>query len=283
MRAGTEACDDQNTSNSDGCSSSWAIESNYICTGGTTSSKDTWSACSAGYSPNTGKTACQTVCGDGLRAGTESWDDQNTSNSDGCSSTWTIESNYVCTGGSTTNKDTCTACNAGYSPNSGKDTWVTVCGDSKRAGTESCDDSNTSSGDGWSSTWTIESNYICTGGTTSSKDTWTACNAGYSPNSGKDTWVTVWGDGLRAGTESCDDQNTNNGDGCSSTWSIESNYVCSGGSTSSKDTWSACSAGYSPNTGKDTCVTVWGDGKRAGSEAWDDQNTTINKFYFEIS
>ena len=280
LRAGTEAWDDQNTSNSDGCSSAWIIESNYICTGGTTSSKDTWSSCSAGYSPNTSKTTCQTVWGDGLRAGTESWDDQNTSNSDGCSSTWTIESNYVCTGGTTSSKDTCTACNPGYSPNSGKDTWVTVWGDSKRAGTESWDDSNTSNGDGWSSTWTIESNCICTGGTTSSKDTCTACNPGYSPNSGKDTWVTVCGDGKRAGTEACDDQNTSNSDGCSSTCTIESNYVCSGGTTSSKDTWSACSAGYSPNSGKDTWVTVCGDGKRAGTEAWDDQNTTNKKIYF---
>ena len=149
----------------------WTIESNYIWTGGSSTAKDTCTAWNAGYSPNTGKTACQTVCGDGLRAGTEACDDQNTSNNDGCSSSWTIESNYVCSGGTTSSKDTCTACSAGYSPNSGKDTWVTVWGDGKRAGTEAWDDSNTSNGDGCSLAWAIESNYIWTGGTTSSKDT----------------------------------------------------------------------------------------------------------------
>ena len=47
------------------------------------------------------------VWGDARRTGSEAWDDGNISNGDGCSSTWTVESGYKCTGGSITSKDTC--------------------------------------------------------------------------------------------------------------------------------------------------------------------------------
>ena len=110
-----------------------------------------------------------------------------------------------------------------------------------RAGTEECDDQNTVNNDGWSSTCIIEANSVCSGGSTSSKDTCSACPAGQPPNSGKTLWQAVCGDGLRAGAETCDDQNTSNGDGCSSTCTIESNYIWTGGTTSSKDTCSSCS------------------------------------------
>ena len=48
--------------------------------------------------------------------------------------------------------------------------------------------------------------------------------------------------------------NTNDGDGCSSLWAIESNYICNGGSTSSSDSCSACPAGLSPDATKTSCV-----------------------------
>ncbi|HEX5063573.1 MAG TPA: DUF4215 domain-containing protein, partial [Kofleriaceae bacterium] len=54
-----EACDDGNTTNSDGCSSTCAIE---VC-----------------------------VCGDGVKSATEACDDGNTTNGDGCSSTCQAE------------------------------------------------------------------------------------------------------------------------------------------------------------------------------------------------
>ncbi len=74
----SEQCDDGNTSNGDGCSSTCTIESGYTCAG----------------SPS----ACVTTCGDGIMAGIEQCDDGNTSNGDGCSSTCTMESGYTCTG-----------------------------------------------------------------------------------------------------------------------------------------------------------------------------------------
>ena len=51
-----------------------------------------------------------THCGDGIRTGSEKWDDGNTVNGDGWSSDClTIESSWVWTGGSLTSKDTCTS------------------------------------------------------------------------------------------------------------------------------------------------------------------------------
>ena len=56
--------------------------------------------------------------GDGLRYTTESCDDGNSISGDGCSNTWTNESGYICNGGSTTSKDTCSKCAYGYINNS---------------------------------------------------------------------------------------------------------------------------------------------------------------------
>ena len=53
--------------------------------------------------------------------------------------------------------------------------------------------------------------------------------------------------------------NTNDGDGCSSLWAIESNYICNGDSTSSSDSYSACPAGSSPDATKTSCVATCGD------------------------
>ena len=98
---------------------------------------------------------------------------------------------------------------------------LTVWGDQLMTGTETCDDGNTISRDGCSSTWTVESGYACIGGSSTSKDTWTE----------------IWGDGIRFNSNLTywDDGNTINRDGCSSTWIIESGYKWSGGNNTSKD------------------------------------------------
>ena len=84
---GAEACDDGNTVNGDGCSSTCTIE---VC-----------------------------VCGDGVKDVTEACDDGNTINGDGCSSTCTIELpvcgngqvelGETCDDGNTTNGDGCSS------------------------------------------------------------------------------------------------------------------------------------------------------------------------------
>lgn len=72
------------------------------------------------------------VCGDGVKEGSETCDDGNIVAGDGCSSTCVIESGYTCSS----------------SPSS----CVTTCGDTVIAGTEECDDGNVTSNDGCSST-----------------------------------------------------------------------------------------------------------------------------------
>merc|ERR1712167_474635 len=51
-----------------------------------------------------------------------------------------------------------------------------------------------------------------------------ACNNGFSGD-GVSCTMTC-GDGVRTGMEICDDGNRNNGDGCSSSCSVETGYVC---------------------------------------------------------
>ena len=62
---------------------------------------------------------------------------------------------------------------------------------------------------------------------------------------------------------------------CGNWLSIEINYVWSGGTSNSKDTWSLWISGFYQNDplNPTTCITHWGDGKRAGNEKWDDANT----------
>lgn len=83
------------------------------------------------------------VCGDGIRSGTESCDDGNVHSGDGCSASCTIEAGWSCTGSPTV--------------------CATVCGDGLRIGAESCDDGNLNNGDGCSAVCTIEAGFTCAG------------------------------------------------------------------------------------------------------------------------
>lgn len=74
-----QSCDDGNTVNGDGCSSSCIIEQDYYCV-------DIPSIC------------LKTVCGNGRITGGEQCDDNNTINGDGCSSLCLVEANYTCAG-----------------------------------------------------------------------------------------------------------------------------------------------------------------------------------------
>ncbi|MEI8254254.1 MAG: DVUA0089 family protein [Deltaproteobacteria bacterium] len=67
VRAGTEACDDGNTASGDGCSTACAVEAGFSCTG----------------SPS----VCNGICGDGLVLGAEQCDDGNAVGGDCCSAT----------------------------------------------------------------------------------------------------------------------------------------------------------------------------------------------------
>ena len=285
LKAGTEKCDDANTNNGDGCNSlCTSVESSWVWSGGSTIARDTCTFCTAGLYQNdaTTPTTWVTHWGDGLRAGTEKCDDANTNNGDGCNSLCTsVESSWVWSGGSTTARDTCTFCTAGLYQDSATTptTWVTHWGDGLKAGSEKCDDANTNNGDGCNSSWTsVESSWVWSGGSTTARDTCTYCSSGWYQNDATTptTWVTHWGDGLRAGTEKCDDGNIINGDGCLYDCSaVQSGWVWSGGTTTTIDSCTECMPGYYQNNAltPTSWVTIWGDGFEAGTEKWDDANT----------
>ena len=79
-----------------------------------------WTSCPLGTFSSPGASICSAVCGDSITAVVEGWDDGNTSNGDGCSSSCSVESGYICT----------------FTTPNGISTWTTVWGDGKRAGNE---------------------------------------------------------------------------------------------------------------------------------------------------
>ena len=74
-----EECDDTDTDDGDGCSSTCTVEDGWVC-------EDEPSVCTP------------VVCGDGLIEGDEECDDNNTGGGDGCSSTCTVDDGWVCEG-----------------------------------------------------------------------------------------------------------------------------------------------------------------------------------------
>ena len=284
IKIGSERCDDGNTNNEDGCKGDCtSVETSWVWSGGSPTSRDICTYWSSGFYQNdaTNPTVWLTHWGDGLKAGSEKWDDGNTSNNDGWSSDWTsVESNYVWSGGSVNSKDTCSFCSTGFYQNDPlyPTTCITHWGDGIKTSGEKWDDQNNVGGDGWSSDCaTIETGWVWSGGSLATKDIWVYWTEGLYQNDATNPtlWVPHWGDGMKAGNEKWDDANTINGDGWSSNWlSIETNYVWSGGSPNTKDTWSFWSSGFYQNDplNPTTCITHWGDGKRAGNEKWDDAN-----------
>ena len=82
---------------------------------------------------------------------------------DGCSQDCKLEEGFVCTGGSASKPDKC-------SPQD-------ICGDTERHSGEECDDGNTVSGDGCSSTCKIEDGWMC-GAADGQKDQCAQCGNG---------------------------------------------------------------------------------------------------------
>ena len=100
---------------------------------------------------------------------------------------------------------------------------LSLCPNLQLDGTETCDDGNAASGDGCSSTCHEEAGWV------------------WEQQGGDSVWV-EWGNGVREWPEECDDGGQ--GDGCSGRWEVEDEWVCTGGSVNSQDTWvRKCSLG----------------------------------------
>lgn len=116
--AGVEDCDDGNTRNGDGCSSTCRFEEGFRCPTpgqdciptrcgdgvreGTEQCDDGNNEIGDGCTPycklepRCTNGTCNAQCGDGVRLPNEACDDGNTRNGDGCSSTCTIETGFTC-------------------------------------------------------------------------------------------------------------------------------------------------------------------------------------------
>ena len=259
---GEEICDDGNAEAGDGCSDSCTIEAG-------------WSCSKAGTPCTEDEPKEQVVCGDGKKSSDEACDDGNTEDGDGCSSDCKVEDGWRCP----TPGESCVE-------RTGDE--EAVCGDGLLDGEETCDDGNAADGDGCSSGCALEDGWQCqTPGEPCVKDT--------------NVDEVVCGDGHQDGEETCDDGNTDDGDGCSALCAIEDGWecqtagqpcvklvttVCGDGQMEDKETCDdgnakdgdGCSAqcileeGWvCAEVGK-PCVTVCGDGILAGKEECDDGN-----------
>jgi cysteine-rich repeat protein len=271
-RGGAETCDDGNTTSGDGCSAGCNVEAGFSCA-------DPPSPPNAQTVPD----VCGPICGDGVRVGSETCDDGNSANADGCSSICRVEDGYVCSDPA--------------SPSNAADVCKTVCGDGIAVGAETCDDGNSVANDGCSATCRQEIGWTCVdpAAPSNAPDTCSpicgdgirimgreACDDGnlrnddgcdvscvvepgfgcidpISPPTTGDVCRTICGDGIRAGSETCDDGNAANSDGCSSTCAVESGFTCADPAA--------------PLAAPDVCTTTCGDGIRVvGREACDDNN-----------
>uniref|UniRef100_A0A0G4HN54 EGF-like domain-containing protein n=1 Tax=Chromera velia CCMP2878 TaxID=1169474 RepID=A0A0G4HN54_9ALVE len=278
---GSEECDDGNTQNDDGCSSSCQKETGWICPdeGGkchpdltdcrlvgeeecSDRNSDNDDGCSSTNQIEAGW-ECPTICeihGDGKIVGEEQCDDGNTESGDGCDCYGQPEDGWECT-------TVGVPCRA-------------VIGDGLVVGPEECDDKNQESGDGCDADGQIEDGFDCVEGPSSSS----ICTA-------------ICGDNTRLGEETCDDGNTEDGDGCSSTCTVESGWTsppdggscwptltdclvvgsekCADGNAADGD---GCSAANTIEHGWDCpalcapCKETVGDGVIVGSEKCDDGN-----------
>ncbi len=164
-----EQCDDGNTDNGDGCSSTCQNEGGGggFCGDGVKSPTEECDdgnnvdgdGCSAAcFKEGGGGTG---FCGDGVKSAVEQCDDGNNVDGDGCSAACfleyfcgdgTIDQGEQCDDGNTTSGDGCSA----SCQNEGGGGGGPRCGDNILHATEQCDDGNTTSGDGCSASCVIE-------------------------------------------------------------------------------------------------------------------------------
>ena len=170
-----------------------------------------------------------------------------TTSGDGCSATCTIESNGICNGGSPYSADTWSLCSAGSVPNSGHTSCLINWGNGLRTDSEEWDDNNSSSGDGCSSSCTIEDGYVWSGGSITARDNWSLCPNGEYQNSDKSLCVTSCGDGLKVGSEVWDTGGLSNSPWMKGWTTILAGFVCTGGDSSGADHWSAWPNSFSTN------------------------------------
>jgi fibro-slime domain-containing protein len=191
--AAREACDDANTGSGDGCSADcMTVEPGYEC--------------------RVPGRACLPLCGDGMRIAGEACDDGNTTSGDGCSSVCQIEPGAMCTG-TAGGKSTCAASTCGNGVKEGNEGCD--CGTNNVTYPSGCNGPNgLFFGDGTGCSKTCTKEPICRDSTGKAQACATSC-----------------GNGAIEVGEACDDGNTNSGDGCSSSCTVENGFSCATAAT----------------------------------------------------
>lgn len=209
------------------------------------------------------------VCGNWTLEAPETCDDGNATSADGCSSVCELEAGYtcpafspcvpICGDGLVVGAEECDPGVVGGPPCSAACTLIPdpVCGNSTLESLETCDDGNTSPGDGCSASCQIEVGYTCDpfhscapncgdGLVVGTEE----CDPGVAggPSCSSTCTLTVCGDWTTESPETCDDGNTDPGDGCSDVCAVEAGYACP------------------PSA---TCTPICGDGLVVGSEECD--------------
>ncbi|CAI2364171.1 unnamed protein product [Moneuplotes crassus] len=285
---GSEQCDDGNSADNDGCSSTSTLEPGYTCTSSL-------------------PTTCTLNCGNNVFESPEQCDDGNLISGDGCSPTCTIETDWECDGnfpsscnllcsngrldpgetcddGGLVNGDGCdSSCQVepSYECFGAPSSCNLICGNGRIDPGETCDDSGLTHGDGCSSTCQVETdwecfgtpsqcNLICSNGRLDSSEECDDSNLsdgdgcdqnckveiGWACTREPSTCSPVCGDGLIIDTEACDDENTENNDGCSETCQIEPDWVCEGTPSQCKIQIQVDSSTETIGTSLQTSVTI---------------------------
>jgi fibro-slime domain-containing protein len=137
------------------------------------------------------------LCGNSVIDSRESCDDGNTKSGDGCSGFCTLEYGYTC-------------------PTPGQPCSIApYCGDGVKDSNEECDDGNTIPGDCCDANCKMEPNCSCDTPSPPLVPPHQLCAS-----------TIICGDRKVTGNESCDDGNTDNGDGCDQYCNIEAGYNC---------------------------------------------------------
>ncbi len=242
-----EACDDGNTSDSDGCNAACSLELGQPCA----SAAD----CESGVCDLDNGATCEPAdtCGNGSIDGGEACDDGGTLAADGCDAACLRELGETCGGAADCSSGVCdptsNACEAAGS-----------CGNAVVDAAEACDDGNTQPGDGCTGACALELGRSCT------EDA--ECASGLcDPESGECEPSGVCGNGEVETGEGCDDGNTSDADGCSATCFKENGAECA--------ELAECASGVCDPV-QETCepAEVCGNGVQETGEGCDDGGAT---------
>jgi fibro-slime domain-containing protein len=290
VRTPDEACDDGNKTPGDGCAADCkSVETGWHCNA----------------------VGCKAQCGDGLVVMGEACDDGNAVGGDGCSSGCKTEPYFSCTGvpSKCTPKTAAELCGN----NTIDPIFALQGGVYKVVGHEICDPPGNKGCDPDCLGVTVmDTPPVCHDGVITGTETCdvpadtAACKGcvvqpGYTcPQANVCFANPRCGDGTVNAGEACDDNNLGNGDGCSSTCTVETGYTCVGlgpsvcvkpvcgnstietgeqcddGNGNAADGCNACkiTTGWACPAPGTPCLPKCGDGLKLGTEACDDGNTT---------